>query len=110
MVIDDLYAFRSRLRPSEANPVLLVDPDAALPFPPARQGFQTIARGNSQLLQPRDRVQLVQLAGGDAPKSPGTSPAGGLRVSSIEHILRAGIPERAYHRRMIARILCYYQE
>jgi hypothetical protein len=37
--------------PNEANPILIVDPDAVLPFTVSGKLFQAVARWNTQVVQ-----------------------------------------------------------
>ena len=53
------------IRPLEADPPLIVDPDAPLPLAPALEGLQAIA-GSRRIAQACGRVELVELARGGA--------------------------------------------
>jgi len=44
VVIGDFNLLGTGVRPGEADPVLLVDPNAVLSFPLSRQGFQSVTR------------------------------------------------------------------
>src|SRR4051794_17041451 len=62
MVIDNLDALGAALRPGEADPPLVVDPDAVLADTVSPQGFQPVARRRRQVAQVLRRVDLAQLA------------------------------------------------
>ena len=51
-----------RLDPAEADPPLIVHPNAELPQPVAREGLQTIARYRSEIRNGRGRMDLVELS------------------------------------------------
>jgi hypothetical protein len=44
VVVDDFHVRRTVVGPTEADPELVVDPDAVLAFPITSQRFQPIAR------------------------------------------------------------------
>jgi hypothetical protein len=48
-VFRDFDVFGIAVSPSKADAVLVVDPDAMLPFPVAAQRFQSIARRNQEI-------------------------------------------------------------
>jgi len=104
MVVHDLDADRSLGGPEEADPVLIVDPDAMLPRPVARQGLKAIAGGHPEVLQPVRRVELFKLPRCDVPDLPRTTPPGGLGSSPVEDILGPSTPEGSDHGRTIARL------
>jgi hypothetical protein len=83
--------------PSEANPILIVDPDAVLSPPVAAQPFQTIPWWNSKLKQVPHPVDLIELPTGNLPQIPGTGSSGSGSVGAIKDVLAAPIPERANH-------------
>jgi len=60
VVIDDLNVARIRIHPSEANPPLIVDPNAVLTFSVTGEGFETIRWNDSQIGERRCRMELVQ--------------------------------------------------
>jgi hypothetical protein len=51
VVVDDFHVRRTIVGPTEADPELIVDPDAVLALPITSQGLQPIARRCSQELQ-----------------------------------------------------------
>jgi hypothetical protein len=50
MVVDYLYVFRPHLGPSEADPVLVIDSNAVLSLPVARESLETIPWWDSEIL------------------------------------------------------------
>jgi len=59
MIVDDLNFIRTSIRPSETDAVLLIDPDAVLPFSVASQLLESIARRYRHVSQLRRRIQLI---------------------------------------------------
>ena len=106
MVVDNLSVSDPTFGPSEADPVLLVDPDTVLPLSIPLQCLQMVAGGNSKVL---DGVRIVedeqlgsrpalQIRGADFPRS--------LGVFAVEHILGTLVAEGQDHTSMIARLVC----
>ena len=62
MVVRYLDLTGIRLDPSEADPPLVVHPNAELPQPVAREGLQTVSRYRSKIRNRRSRVDLIQLS------------------------------------------------
>ena len=62
VVVDDFHVRRTIVGPTEANPELVVDPDAVFTFPVAPQRFQPIARRRSQELQGVRRIEHREFA------------------------------------------------
>lgn len=62
MIIDDLDRLRPAVLPHEANPPLIVDPDAKLAGAVSLQGLQTIPRRNPKVLQRPSTVQVKKLS------------------------------------------------
>jgi hypothetical protein len=61
MIAHDLDGHRLRAVPNEADPPLLVDPDASLPTSIALQGFQPVARWDSEILEAASRINDLEL-------------------------------------------------
>jgi hypothetical protein len=70
-VINDLDTSRTRgpCRPLEADPRLIIDANAVLPFSVTLQGFEPVARQSAQILKLYRRFQAIQLDSGGALKS-----------------------------------------
>ena len=96
MVVDYLDLVRFAVLPCEADPILVVDPDAVLPPPIAGKGFKVIARERAQVVESLGCVQLRQLAlcdPGNSPKPP--------RGASLEQRLGVAAPEGPDHVRRV---------
>lgn len=61
MVVDDFYVFGAIVRPSEANPPLLVDADAVLSLPIALERFECVTGRNLQVIKNNRPIQLGKL-------------------------------------------------
>ena len=53
---------RLAVTPGEANPPLIIDPNAVLSSPISLECFEMVARRNTQILQLRGGIQVEQLA------------------------------------------------
>jgi hypothetical protein len=62
MVVHDFDVIRIAIAPDEAEPPLVVDPDAVLSDPIAREGFQVVAWWLPEILEPDRRGQRPELA------------------------------------------------
>ena len=98
MIIDDFHSGRAgiSLRPFEANPPLLVDPDTPLPLAAALQRFKPVA-GTHQVSQPCSRVELVQFVRGSA-REPGEGRDPAATVESLRSLIRESNDQRACNR------------
>lgn len=61
MIIHDLDVFSTRVRPMEAEAELIVNTNAVLAYTVPFQGFQSITRWNSQIVELACDLQLSQL-------------------------------------------------
>lgn len=57
MIVRDLDVIRIPAPPVEANPPLIIDPDAVVPSAVSRESFQSVPRRNTQVLKRPGRVQ-----------------------------------------------------
>ena len=62
MIVHYLNVKGIGLNPTEADPPLVVDPNAVLPGPISGQGFQPIPRNRSQVRNGRRRVNVIELS------------------------------------------------
>jgi len=91
VVIHDFDIFGARSGPTEADAVLIVDPDPVLTSAVAAQSFEPVARGHSEVEQPSRNLELPQLApgngldGGEPPDSPALSEPLGLDVTERDN-------------------------
>jgi hypothetical protein len=58
VIVDNFDVFRTCVSPPKADTPLIVDPNAELACALALQGFQTIPRWYSKIIQPRCDFQL----------------------------------------------------
>jgi hypothetical protein len=92
VVVNDFDFVGIAISPRKANPPLSVDPQTPLPFPATLQRFQAVARWFVKFFEPRNPMDLPQLAKGNALKRriPPT-------VAMVEHLLGIFIGKRANH-------------
>ncbi len=62
MVVHYLDLLRPAVVPNEADPILVIDPDAVLALPIAAEGFKVIARERAEVFESLSRVEVRQLA------------------------------------------------
>ena len=90
MIIHDLEVFSTRVRPMEAEAELIVNTNAVLAYTVPFQGFQSITRWNSQIVELARDLQLPQLAsrnGHDIRHSPDRrSLSERLRLGALESL------------------------
>jgi hypothetical protein len=99
VVVHHLDSLRFAIPPHEADPILVVDPDAVLSTPLAGKRLEVIARERAQVVEPSGCVQLRQLAlrdPGDAPEPP--------RRVTLEQGLGVPVPEGPDHLLKILRM------
>jgi hypothetical protein len=107
VVVYDLDLIGTLIGPDEADPILVVDPDAVLPSTVARERFQSIPGRNAEIVEPHNRVEILELALGDPPERRGARPPGGLRPLAIEDVLCPLPTETPDHIDTIAGMSCY---
>jgi len=93
--------------PPEADPVLLVDADAVLPFPIPFQGFQVITGRDSQVRQSLSVVEEEEFRTGSVLELGGADSSGRFRALAIEHVLGPLVAKRQDHDRTLAHLMCY---
>jgi hypothetical protein len=64
VVVCDLDLIRTLIGPDEADPILVVDPDAVLPSTVAGERFQSIPGRNTEIVEPGNRVEILEFAHG----------------------------------------------
>ena len=97
VIIDDLDIRRAGTRPLEADAVLIVDSNAVLSPTISTQRLQPIAWRNPQLIQSRNRIQLVQLPPSDTPHNFRTNLLRSFGVHAIEDVFSPRIVKRDDH-------------
>jgi hypothetical protein len=68
MVVNDFNVGRTDVGPSEADPKLIVDSNAVLPFSVRLQGLKSVAWRDPQVVQDMGLIQLVQSTPSPSPK------------------------------------------
>jgi hypothetical protein len=71
VVVDYLDVNRTGFRPSEADPVLLVDTDAVLPSAVSAESLETITGRYSQVVQDLGLVERVESSRSHSPQRVG---------------------------------------
>jgi ribosomal protein L40E len=89
--------------PSEANTILLIDPDAVLSRSVSAQSLETIPGRDIEFEQIPHPIYLVELSANDLPQVSRASTAGRGGVVAVENVLCAPSPERTYHE-------CHYND
>lgn len=92
MVVHHFDLLRVAVLPNDADPVLIVDPDAVLAQSIAGECFEMAARERAQVVEPLRRVKLQELA----LRHPGNAPEPPRRVALKERF-RIAAPEGPDH-------------
>jgi hypothetical protein len=98
VVVDDLDFVCVSIRPSEADPPLVVDPDAVLSSAIAFEGLEPISWRRHQVAERLSAVQIEQFA---ARRALNRSKAGNRSI--VEQGLGIARPEGLYHPRRVLR-------
>lgn len=106
MVVNDGHCLRAGQCPDEADPALIVDPDAVLTCAGAEQELETVPRRATKGLEGNRGVKLVELPTSHAPERLRTGSSGGLRISTVVDVGSPLVAERQDHdpARQLARI------
>ena len=97
MVVNDLNVLRAAGGPPEADPVLVIDPDAVLSSPVSSQLFEAIRRWCAQVAQLLGLVELIELALCDSPERARADLPRHLGVAVVEDIAGARAGKRPNH-------------
>ena len=97
MIVRDLDPLGSRLGPSKTDAVLVVDPNAVLPFALFLEAFEAVVRRRPQVLKPLCLVELVKFAACRGPDRDWARPPSRLGVGTIKNIAGPLRGERADH-------------
>ncbi len=84
--------------PAKTDTVLVVDPNAVLPFTITVQRLETIARRHPKILKQRSAVQQKKFPTSNPTQSRGESLTSALRNAAIEQVLGTNIMKAADHR------------
>lgn len=101
MVVRDFDFEGMAVLPSEADAVLLVDPDAVLSASISTQPLEPVRRRHRQMLKVPRVVDLIELASGYRPQKEWARGARRAGIPSVEDVLCSFVEERGYH------TLCY---
>ena len=96
MVVHHLDLLRVAVLPDEADPILVVDPNAVLPLPIAGKSLKVIARERAEVVEALGGVQLRQLP----LRNPGNGSEPPRRVS-LKQGLGVSVPEGPDHLLMV---------
>ena len=99
MVVHDLDVLHFAVLPHEADPILVIDPDAMLRSPITAKGLEVIARKRAQVVESLGGVQLRQLALSD----PSNVPEPTRRVP-LKQRLGVSVPEGPDHLLRVLRL------
>ena len=99
VVIDNLHVIRIALVPAKADASLIVDPDAMLTRPAARELFEPVARRHPKIRQDLRRIQHQELPTRDPLEIPRPAPG---RLA-VEDLLGLPVPEAPDHPGMLTR-------
>ena len=97
MVIRNLDFVSISGLPSKTNAILLINSDAVLPSSIPVQSLKAIARRNSQFEKIPHAIDLIEFPPGYPPEIARAGTSGSRCVVSVENVLCAPTPERAYH-------------
>ena len=109
MIVDYFNADRTRIRPSETDPILVIDPDAVLTATISPKCLQAVPRRYPQIVHDLGLIECIELPRRHLPQRPRQPLAGNLRIPTIKEIFGRLITEASDHRHMIARLSCYLQ-
>ncbi len=105
MIIDNFDLIWTGQRPNKANSVLVIDPDAVLPFAISCKFFKMIARWNAQINKLFYGVEVIQLPGCHAPDIFRAGSSGFTRAVAVVNIFCGLGFEVLDHKYIITRIL-----
>lgn len=109
MVVDHFYVDRTRIRPTETDPILVIDPDAVLTMTISPKRLQTVPGRYPQIVDDLGLIERVEFPRSHLPQKPRQPLAGNLRVPTIKQVFSRLITEASDHDHMIARLSCYWR-
>jgi hypothetical protein len=98
VIVRDLHSIGPVGGPLEADPVLIVDANAVLAVAITPERFQTIPWRHPKILEPFDRIALIQLPVDHSPQVSRALVARRLRVLVVEAIVSMLLFGAAYRR------------
>jgi len=97
VVVGELDLSRAFRRPYEADPVLIIHPDAVLPTAVTLEGLKAVRRRYPEIVQGRRSIQQIEFAPCHGPTAQRAGASCRLGVSAMEDVLGAPIPEGEDH-------------
>ena len=110
MIVDHFNVDRTRIRPTETDPILVIDPDAVLTATITPKRLQAVPGRYPQVVHDLGLIECVELPRSHRPQRPRQPLAGNLGVPTIEEVFGRLITEASDHVSMIARLPCYRSE
>lgn len=107
MIVDYFNVDRTRIRPTETDSILVVDPDALLTVTISPERLKAVPRRYPQVVDDLGLVESVEFPRSHFPQRSRQPLAGDLRVPTIEEVFGRLITEASDHGYMIARLSCY---
>lgn len=108
VIVDYFNADRTRIRPTETDPILVIDPDAVLTVTISQKRLKAVPGRYPQIVDDLGLIECVEFPRSHLPKRPRQPLAGNLRVPTIKEIFGRLITEASDHGYMIARLSCYH--
>ena len=97
MIVNDLDIGWTFLGPSEADAILLVDPNAVLSPPVAGEGLQAISGWDPQVLQMLGGVQQIELSRRYGPQRSWAGASSSCGIDTVEYVFRTLVRKRPDH-------------
>ena len=93
VIVDDFHVLRPAGRPAEADPVLLIDPDAVLSLSIALERFEPVSRRRAKVLEHFSDVELIEFPLRDRPKISRTTAPSRLGINVIVNLFGSSVRE-----------------
>lgn len=97
MIVDYFNVDRTRIRPTETDPILVVDPDAVLTMTISPKRFKPVPGRYPQVVEYLGLVERVEFSHSHLPKRPRQPLASNLRVPTIKEVFGRLITEASDH-------------
>jgi hypothetical protein len=97
VIVDNLDGFRTGIRPNEADPVLVIDPDAVVTAPISLQRLKPVSRRNPEIDQDACGIQRIQLLPSLPPPLPEQGFPSRLCTAPKEEIFGRPVIEASEH-------------
>lgn len=109
MIVDHFNVDRTRIRPTETDPILVIDPDAVLTPTTSPERLKTVSGRYPQVVEDLGLVESIELPRSHLPHGPMQPLANNLGVQTVKEVFGRLITEASDHRHMIARLSCYHR-